>query len=886
MLPYVLKNLIKLWSIICCYCKIKYHSSGVQVRNTIADTVTMDFTSGIIKQEEDQNIHEDEIQHNIKWEVQMAEDTTLEDHNPFQNVQLEVKHEVSSTIEQEIAESQDEDSISGKDDEYICGDQYIQSVPHIEPNCGEKSGMKEETVLGDDSLVTYDYPNFGDEDNDENDASLDCNTDSNEAEALTRVEACLYDIKHEIEGQHEAHQKEEYLKMNIKEESDITVTETHLISNKLINTTSTVTNTHDGLIESQTTKTLVMEIHPMSRVTNIPFTKNSNPEEILPTPYSNDDCMDYQDSFQLNSITGNVLSLEQEAYSLLKAKRKKDSGGILHMCPKCPKTYTQKKSLNVHLQVHASIEKRALGIIKGQKTRKKNRNMKLKEEAASVKQDKAKKEIVPVRKGKIEKEDVLPKRDRAKRKTVSVKQDKFKQDNVKQDKVKKHKVKRHKVKQDKIKEEDISVKEEEDVKKEGSYICTCGQVFQRRSRMETCLRAHNMFSDNDAYPCVTCSKQFKNKEELALHRKRLHRKRFPCKFCPTDYHTRKELFRHLQIHQKVQLMEYKAISEVVKGKQKLKCFMCSKSFKEMPDLKSHVMDDHKEPYTCPRCKQTFSKIIDFGQHTKTFHPEVEGQSVLNVLEAFSKLVKAWKCEECGLQFHEADKLAMHKIEKHSPELKAEPQFQCTDCQRVFVSQKGLTSHRRVHHSTEVVEETETVETGVMCLECRKMCKDMNSLASHTRFHSLDRKYPCKFCDFRFATSEKRKIHAEIHTGDMKYVCFICEYQCSSENRLKQHKMSLKHLNMKEFLLTGKPLIEEEQSTSKQEKIKDTLEKKEWTVKKKRKKESSDSSSDCSEVACDICGDKFPNESVMLEHKQTHPFIEFPNDDKPSRIFFK
>lgn len=56
------------------------------------------------------------------------------------------------------------------------------------------------------------------------------------------------------------------------------------------------------------------------------------------------------------------------------------------------------------------------------------------------------------------------------------------------------------------------------------------------------------------------------------------------------------------------------------------------------------------------------KIIDFANHTKTSHPEVEGQSVLDVLEAFSKLAQAWKCEECELQFHEADKLAMHQIE--------------------------------------------------------------------------------------------------------------------------------------------------------------------------------------------------------------------------------
>ncbi|CAB3232634.1 unnamed protein product [Arctia plantaginis] len=777
-------------------------------------TESMDIPAEPIKQEAD-HIDDEEIQYEVKFETQTEEMDGQDDDNPFENVQLQVKQEeISLTIERETTDSQSDEADETINDEYNPKDDQYITIPKFEGGCDEKSEVKEETVLGD-SLVTYDYPSFEDDDQDNTDdddggGELDSSMDSNDAAALTRVEACLQDelgIKNE-DCIPEDEQKEEH-KLNIKEESDVTVTETHLISNKLINTTSTVTNTYDGLIESQTTKTLVMEILPMTHTTNLPFSKMSNPEKILPTTYDNDDVyLDYQDSFQLNSITGNVLSLEQEAYGLLKAKRKKKDPGKLHTCPKCPKAYSKKHSLKLHLDVHASIEKRALGFIKGQKTRKENRNMKLKE----------------------------------------------------------------------------AKKQEERVKKEG-YECTCGEIFRRRSRMETCLRSHNMYIDTNSYPCVTCKKQFKNKEELALHRKRLHRKRFPCKFCPTDYNTRKELFKHLQVHQKVQLMEYKVISEVVKGNQKLKCFMCSKTFKEMPDLKSHVMDDHKEPYSCPRCKKTFSKIIDFGNHTKTSHPEVEGQSVLDVLEAFSKLVKAWKCEECGLQFHEADKLALHQVEKHSPDVKSESQFQCTDCRRVFISQKGLTSHRRVHHSTESLVETEPVDTGVMCLECRKICKDMNALLSHMRFHSPDRKYPCKFCDFRFATPEKRKTHAEIHTGDMKYVCFICEYQCSSENRLKQHKISVKHLNMKEFLLTGKPLIEEEQSTSKQGKIKDTSKKKEWVVKKKRKKESTETA-ECSEVSCDICGDKFPNESVMLEHKQTHPFIEFPNEDTPSRIFFK
>ncbi|XP_072933965.1 uncharacterized protein [Epargyreus clarus] len=837
-----------------------------------------------VKVESTKHVLENNIIVQIKPENLNSDDLISEDsidNNPFENVQLEIKREIPD-------DSNDKEARGDVDDRFDKHDLSKESEIREETNADSAFlQVKSENV--DDSLVSYDYPNFDD----------GGSMDSRDAAALGNVEACLQDdvnVKDENYGTLEQPEKLDIGKVRVKDELELTVTETHLISNKVINTTSTITNPQDGLIQSETTKTVVMEIHPMMHA-GISLPKIGNPEEILPTTYNDttsyDDTADYDDVFQLNSITGNELSLEQEAYGLLKEKDQRDIEDKHLICPKCPKVCKTIHQLKRHIGVHNSIDKRALGVIKGKQTRIENRKKKLQELdddftiGTDIDIQDSKSSEISGRKIRI---DNRNKRRKAQEGGINHKGVKKRKKKYKDDPDEKFsiRIKSYKkeidIKEDKA-EYDVKVIKQENIKKEG-YQCTCGNVFQRKSRLETCLRSHNLLQDtNSCYSCHSCNKQFTDKNDLALHRRRLHRKRFPCKFCPTDYNTRKELYKHLQIHQKVQLMEYKVISEVVKGKQKLRCFMCAKTCSELSELKCHVMDDHKEPYTCPHCQETFPKIIDFGNHTKTFHPEVEGQSVLDVLEAFSKLVKAWKCEECELQFHEADKLALHQIEKHSPDVKTECQFQCDDCRRVFVSQKGLTSHRRIHHNTDSVDESETVEKGVMCVECRKICKDDTALTSHMRFHSPERKYPCKFCDFRFATPEKRKAHAEIHTGDMKFVCFICEYQCSSENRLNQHKMSLKHLNMREFLRTGVPLIEE-QSTSKKDKSKEKDSKKKRSDKKKEDANESIVSPNSDEYACDICGDKFSSESKMLEHKQTHPFIEFPNEDKPTRIFFK
>lgn len=148
-------------------------------------------TDTIIKEEQDVNHQDHENTEDLPLDIKSEnmDDISTQENNddPFENVQLEVKQEISISIEREGSDSQNEDcmlKMDNFDNESKEDSAHYATVPKSEMYCDDKPEVKEETVLGDESLVTYDYPNFDD------DAG---SIDSNEAAALNRVEACLQD---------------------------------------------------------------------------------------------------------------------------------------------------------------------------------------------------------------------------------------------------------------------------------------------------------------------------------------------------------------------------------------------------------------------------------------------------------------------------------------------------------------------------------------------------------------------------------------------------------------------------------------------------------------------------------------------------------------------
>ncbi|GBP26286.1 Zinc finger protein 62 [Eumeta japonica] len=437
------------------------------------------------------------------------------------------------------------------------------------------------------------------------------------------------------------------------------------------------------------------------------------------------------------------------------------------------------------------------------------------------------------------------------------------------------------------------------------YPCPCGKVFTRKSRMETCYKRHSIQLQRDLFlQCPRCKQHFKNQNDLAYHKKLAHwPKRYLCKFCPMEYPTLKELFDHLEVHRSYQVLEYKFITDVVEGKQDLKCIICEKISLDILELKNHILDDHRESYSCTYCDNAFMNIKGFVSHIRSSHPKLEQQSLLDFLEAYISLADTWKCDMCDVQYETPEQMADHYIqhryinvvrlplpeqeEDRIPEWK----FQCKDCKRLFWTTIKLKSHKIRNHDifNPYTEIPLLSNLSFICIYCKKQCENKTTLDKHMQLHSGDRKYICKYCNFRFSSLEKKVAHESIHTGDQKYVCFICEYKCDTEGRQKWHKSTESHRDMENSLLNGtffQPKPEIAEIIIKQEIMEeDDYDDYDGDPNVEAKQDEEGGSIDYEGLhPCEVCGECFENAEHLSEHKKTHPFITVVEDAKAT-IFF-
>ncbi|KAH8297604.1 hypothetical protein KR054_004141, partial [Drosophila jambulina] len=83
----------------------------------------------------------------------------------------------------------------------------------------------------------------------------------------------------------------------------------------------------------------------------------------------------------------------------------------------------------------------------------------------------------------------------------------------------------------------------------------------------------------------------------------------------------------------------------------------------------------------------------------------------------------------------------------------------------------------------------TLERSWPCKFCQKVCNSSTSLKKHvSAVHEKNRNYACSYCEKSFANSNTRKYHEMTHTGEKNFECNECGKKFIQPAALRTHRL--------------------------------------------------------------------------------------------------
>lgn len=310
------------------------------------------------------------------------------------------------------------------------------------------------------------------------------------------------------------------------------------------------------------------------------------------------------------------------------------------------------------------------------------------------------------------------------------------------------------------------------------------------------------------YKCKFCLQYFTSTAERALHEK-LHstRKLLKCTNCSRKFKRLCNLKTHMQTH--------------IGHPQTFKCFMCSEAFTQRHELRVHFYINHtsgsKEaiPQNCTDTEKTIGPESGPKFHSWKFY--------LKCLRDRSKFSngeeRPFQCDICLRRFKQSGNLKSH-WDTH----RKDKRFKCNmlPCQRSFGDKRGLTRHLALmHKDNEVgitstapgiakdstVEKTNIPSVIPMTLEmqednlCRKEnVPNVNELPTRNTFvknskllstsckskRKVDKIFACQVCGKSFPRHDHLIRHMGTHAS---FKCSGCDMTFVGKKSLRRHASS-------------------------------------------------------------------------------------------------
>ncbi|KAK0175698.1 hypothetical protein PV327_009427 [Microctonus hyperodae] len=280
---------------------------------------------------------------------------------------------------------------------------------------------------------------------------------------------------------------------------------------------------------------------------------------------------------------------------------------------------------------------------------------------------------------------------------------------------------------------------------------------------------------------------------------------FDCDYCPQIFSNRDTLEVHLKSH------DYKIFYF---------CDDCGSEFANIDAKQAHEITCIKK-LICRYCDITLNTKEKKRQHEQNHCDTIFGQI----------------CDMCGNKFKYQGTLNQHIKTQHTSWKNV---FECPECSEIFAFKQQLNNHLKLFH---------TPSLTYLCEECGADFKNLSSLRHHQiRNHqSTDNERKSSVCD-KLLSSYKSSKHKRIHNKPYTIQCPHCDKMFKNTSTLKPHVIL--HEDQQQYFCDtcGVGFNHHDELRL------------HMNIHKK-----SDSSAP-EDYSCQICSEKFPNNSMLVSHR--------------------